>query len=109
MYEHEYGIAVSDAEWLEIADRASDALRWFLGSLTLFHAGGDAWKAWEAAMKPAIIDSQRTDEGACGYDGSWDPFGPRRGELGRVETTAWLVLAQEIWYRYDKVDSFLPR
>ena len=55
-----------------------DAMGWWLASLGQFQVGGEAWKRWEKAMKPAILDTQRRDGTFCELKGTWDPVGAGR-------------------------------
>lgn len=73
---------------------------WYYGSYAMFQMGGRHWKKWERALKPAVIETQRT-EGAA--DGSWDPNGPWGHAGGRVYSTALMVLCAEVYYRYQRV------
>ena len=91
------------------SESEADPLRWFFAGTATFRVGHEPWKAWETAMKPLLKDRQRADGGACDYDGSLDPLGPKRFERGRVESTACLALCAELWYRYDKVGAVFPR
>jgi hypothetical protein len=86
-------------EWNE-ADGSIDMYYWYYGSLALFQVGGEPWKAWNSAMKTAIVDHQRKDGD---QKGSWDPVGPWGREGGRVYATALCTLCLEVYYRYDKV------
>ena len=85
------------------ADGSVDMHYWYFGSVAIFRVGGARWKAWEAAMKPAIVDTQRRDTEFCAYKGSWDPVDVWGEEGGRVYATAMMCLSLELWYRYDKV------
>jgi hypothetical protein len=73
---------------------------WYYGTLAIFQVGGEAWKAWNVAMKSAIIDNQRKDGD---FKGSWDPIGPWGREGGRVYSTAVCVMCLEVYYRYSRV------
>ncbi len=84
-------------------DGSIDMHYWYFGSIAMFRVGGERWKAWEAAMKPAIVDTQRRDTEFCAYKGSWDPVDVWGEEGGRVYATAMMCLSLELWYRYDKV------
>ena len=86
-------------EWDEAAG-SIDMYYWYYGSLALFQVGGDSWKAWNTAMKTAIIDHQRKDGD---QRGSWDPLGPWGREGGRVYSTAVCVMCLEVYYRYSRV------
>ena len=59
---------------------------WHFASLGIFQVGGSRWRAWNKAMKFAILDSQRPD-------GSWN---------GEVRATALLSLCLQVYYRYDR-------
>jgi len=76
---------------------------WYYGTLCTFQQGGDLWKRWNDALKPALVETQRND----GDDaGSWDPektSGPGNpfGSMwGRVGQTAFSALCLEVYYRY---------
>ena len=77
-----------------------DMYYWYYGSYAMFQMGGRHWKAWNKAMKTAVLDSQRQD-GA--HLGSWDPVGPWGMKGGRVYSTATMVLCLEVYFRYGKV------
>lgn len=101
---------VAAAGWLaeraprwEPSGEGVDAMGWWLGTMGVFAAGGDGWKRWEAAMKPAIIDTQRRDGDPCELKGSWDPLGAGAEEGGRLFMTLTCALSTEVWYRYDQV------
>lgn len=79
-----------------------DMYYWYYGTLTMFQVGGDHWKTWNDAMKPAIVDSQRV-EANRDERGSWDAVGPWAPEGGRVYSTAILCLCLEVYYRYGRV------
>jgi hypothetical protein len=87
----------------DAADGSVDMYYWYYGTLAMFQVGGEPWKKWDAAMKPAIIDSQRMDGDYCGCKGSWDPIDPWGPDGGRVYSTATLAMCLEIYYRYDRV------
>jgi hypothetical protein len=84
-------------------DGSIDMYYWYYATLAMFQVGGEPWKKWEAAMKGAIIDTQRKDTDYCKYKGSWEPIDPWGVDGGRVYSTACLALCLEVWYRYDKV------
>ena len=90
---------------LPVWDEASGAIDmyyWYYGTLALFQVGEEPFKAWNTAIREAVIDHQRkgatTDE-----NGSWDPIGAWGREGGRVYSTALLVMCMEVYYRYPKV------
>lgn len=80
-----------------------DALGWWIATRGLFLVGGEVWKKWEGALKPAVVDTQRKDGTNAELRGSWDPVGAGAAEGGRVVMTLACSLILEIWYRYDKV------
>jgi len=87
----------------DVADGSIDMYYWYYATLAMFQVGGEPWKKWETAMKPAIIDTQHKDTDWCKLKGSWDPLDPWGVDGGRVYSTACLALCLEVWYRYDKV------
>jgi hypothetical protein len=84
-------------------DGSIDMYYWYYGTLAMFQVGGDPWKKWDAAMKTAIVDTQRLDGDYCMYKGSWDPLDPWKDDGGRVYSTAALAMCLEIYYRYPMV------
>jgi len=74
-----------------------DMYYWYYGTIAMRWMGGEHWERWNAALKPALLDSQRTDGHA---EGSWDPIGPWGVLGGRVYSTALLALCLESYYRY---------
>jgi biopolymer transport protein ExbD len=83
------------------ADGSVDFYYWHFGSLALFQAGGDGWRTWNAAMKKALVGSQKK-----GADddrrGSWDPMDPWGADGGRIYATALNTLTLETYYRYAR-------
>jgi len=91
---------------LPVWDEASGAIDmyyWYYGTLALFQVGGPPWKAWNEAMKAAIIDHQRKDP--ISFKGSWDPADPWGRDGGRVYSTALMTMCMEVYYRYPQVFS----
>ncbi|MBI3831258.1 MAG: hypothetical protein HY291_17195 [Planctomycetes bacterium] len=76
----------------------SDVLINWLGTLSLFHQGGDLWKDWNQKMKASLVEAQRKD----GAIGSWDPSGQWSG-AGRVFATSLNVLCLSVYYRSGQV------
>ena len=76
--------------------------------------GGDTWKAWNAGLKPTLLDNQRKggpmDGSEQDVDGSWDyegdPYGKKK--CGRVYTTALGALCLEVYYRYLPMYAAAP-
>ena len=86
-------------------DGSIDIYYWYYATLAMFQVGGEPWRKWEAAMKPAIIDTQRKDGTYCLDKGSWDPIDVWGEDGGRVYSTACLAMCLEVWYRYDRVSG----
>ncbi len=84
------------------SSEATDYCYWFFGSEALFQVGGARWKAWNEAMKGAVMGSQRLDRADDRY-GSWDPLDPWATEGGRVYATAMNSLCLETYYRYPRL------
>lgn len=80
-----------------------DFCYWHAGTLAMHQVGGDAWKAWHAALRAAVVPRQRTDGDACGPRGSWDPIDPWAAEGGRVYATAILAGTLLAPHRYERV------
>ena len=85
------------------SDGSLDMYYWYYATLAMFQVGGDAWHAWDGAMKSAMVDTQRTDGDYAAYKGSWDPLDVWGADGGRVYSTAVLALCLEVYYRYDRV------
>jgi len=77
-----------------------DMYYWYFGSLAMFQLGGSFWKAWNPALKCALVPTQIRK--GCA-NGSWDPVGAWGSVGGRVYSTAMSVLSLEIYYRYARV------
>ncbi len=84
-------------------DGSIDMYYWYYATLAMFQVGGKPWEAWNAALGPAVVDTQRKDGDFCGYRGSWDPVDPWGGDGGRVYATAVMAMCLEVHYRYDRV------
>ncbi len=85
----------------EEATGAVDMCYWLFGTGAAFHFGGDVWKEWNAALRPAIADHQRTAPPA--FAGSWDPVDPWGSEGGRVASTAFMVLCLDVFWHATRV------
>jgi hypothetical protein len=76
----------------------------YYGTLGMFQMGGDGWKQWNEALKPALVNNQckggPTDGSDGDRDGSWDPWGTSGKAGGRVFQTAAGALILEVYYRY---------
>jgi len=90
------------AEFLPERDPDSGAVDyyyWYYGTLLLERVGGREWKAWDAALREALVESQRS---AGVLDGSWDPVGPWCPDGGRVYATAMATLPLIRSYRASR-------
>lgn len=76
---------------------------WFYGTNALYQYGGSNWKTWNAAMQPALLESQRQGDIAGDEDGSWDPVGEWGPAGGRVCATALGALTLQVYYRQPRV------
>jgi hypothetical protein len=80
-----------------------DYYYWHLGTIALFqHDGPDGarWKAWNEALKDALVQTQ--NRAGC-KSGSWEPTDRWGGEGGRLYATALNALTLETYYRYAPV------
>ncbi|MGE3173107.1 MAG: hypothetical protein AB7O97_10825 [Planctomycetota bacterium] len=67
----------------------ADGLTWYAAAMAARIRPTDASRAWQVALRDLLLDRQRRD-GA--FAGSWDPVLRRGKELGRVGSTALMVL-----------------
>lgn len=70
---------------------------WYYATLALFQHQGEAWKTWNEALVPALLNNQHTTGPAAG---SWDPQDQWSRMGGRVYQTAICTLSLEVYYRY---------
>ncbi len=75
---------------------------WYYATLAAFCAGGEDWSEWNLGIRDLLVRHQR--KSGCAR-GSWDPADIWAEDIGRVFSTAILVLTLEIYYRY--VPGFL--
>lgn len=80
-------------EWEEDAS----TYYWYYASLAMFQHGGDAWRSWNGALMPQLVEHQEKGGSARG---SWDPEGEWARKAGRVYQTALCTLMLEVYYRY---------
>jgi len=99
MQQHADLLLKSLPEWSEDG-LTNDVYYWYYGTYAMYQMGGKHWKAWNRAMKRAVVGSQRREGSALG---SWDPNGPWGAVGGRVYSTAVMTLCLEVYYRYAKV------
>ncbi|MFO1076158.1 MAG: prenyltransferase/squalene oxidase repeat-containing protein [Planctomycetota bacterium] len=83
---------------------AIDFYYWYQGGTALGHLPGDAdGKRWEAALQKALLAHQVTKGGPVG---SWDPAGAWNHIGGRIQATAFAVLALSAPFRVGAVDLY---
>ena len=73
---------------------------WFWGTQASFQVGGDVWKRWNAAMRPALVDNQRKDGDE---KGSWDPISVWGRDGGRIYSTALSTMILQAYYRTGRI------
>ncbi len=81
-----------------VYDARGNLYFWYYGTLSMFRAGGNDWRRWNAQMKETLLEGQDTD-------GSWDPISIYSRYAGDDEndksySTAMCVLTLEVYYRY---------
>ncbi|MEM8882440.1 MAG: von Willebrand factor type A domain-containing protein [Planctomycetota bacterium] len=76
--------------------KAVDRIHWHFATLGLFQVGGRHWKAWNSAMKEAILGTQDRE-------GWWQAVGKPEETYGKVGETALMTLCLQVYYRYDRV------
>lgn len=92
---------LADAPPMREPGRYTDYVAWYFGTLATFQVGGDAWQRWNAALKTAVVDRQRTDD--AGDDrGSWDQGNADATSSDRVWATAFNLLSTEVYLRYER-------
>ncbi len=70
----------------------------YYSSLAMYQMGGGYWRQWSAALRSAVIETQRQYGAASG---SWDPNGPWGYSGGRVYSTSMMVLNAQMLKRDD--------
>jgi outer membrane biosynthesis protein TonB len=79
------------------SSRQPNVYYWYYGTLAMFQRQGNDWRKWNAALQPALLDTQRFDGQLAG---SWDPDQQWGSYGGRVYSTALAALCLEVYYRY---------
>ncbi|MFT7667572.1 MAG: hypothetical protein ACI8X5_000251 [Planctomycetota bacterium] len=100
MKKHAELIVKTVPEWDDEKGLSNDLYYWYYGTYAMYQMGGRYWKAWNKAMKAALIDSQAKSGAA---KGSWIPNGPWGHAGGRVYSTALSVLCLEVYFRYSRI------
>jgi len=73
----------------------------YFGTLACFRAGGEAWKAWNAALKEHVLP-RLDDEGDSPTFGLWT-LPAELSETERLYASALLQLTVQVYYRYGRV------
>ncbi len=76
----------------------ADLYYWYYTTLVNFQLGGKYWKAWNTAIKDALLTNQL--KGKIHADGSWPPVDQYSDKWSRPGMTALCVLSLEVYYRY---------
>ena len=70
---------------------------WYYATQVMHHYGGDAWYAWNQAMRETLLELQATD----GHEaGSWAPGDDHMAAGGRLATTSLAICTLEVYYRH---------
>lgn len=77
---------------------AQDFYYWYYGSNAMRAMGGKYYKAWNKALKSALVDQQVLEGG---HAGSWVPDTVWSKPGGRVYSTAMAALCLESYYRFN--------
>ena len=78
-----------------------DFYYWYYATLMMFQVGGEFWADWNAALVPALLETQDRDKGSP-LHGSWPPQGQNSEHGGRIYQTTLGVLMLTTYYRYDR-------
>lgn len=71
---------------------------WYYGTLSMYQQGGPSWDRWNAQVRDALVNRQRSQGHQAG---SWDPDDTDYGARGgRIYETALATLTLEVYYRY---------
>lgn len=69
----------------------------YYGTQVIFHFGGETWKAWNAKLRPQLVNSQ-TKEGHAA--GSWNLNSSHAARGGRLFETCLCAMTLEVYYRH---------
>lgn len=77
----------------------------YYNTMALFQVGGKRWDLWNERVATTLSKAQRTDD-SC-FNGSWDFEGTKfhGHDTGRLLSTAYCCLTQEIIWRYVQTDG----
>lgn len=74
-----------------------DFYYWYYGTQVMHHVGGTAFRKWNYAIKPILLELQeKTGRNA----GSWPPVGNWSMSGGRIFTTSLAICMLEVYYRH---------
>lgn len=85
-----------------LLDRLPDASEtriyyWYYATQVMHHHGGEAWQAWNEAMRDTLIELQETH----GHEaGSWSPGNDHMATGGRLAATSLSICTLEVYYRH---------
>jgi hypothetical protein len=83
--------------------RMENIYYYYYATQVMHHVGGDAWNAWNPAMRDLLVATQDkgTGSGRSHLKGSWSPSGDAYGGPGgRLMTTSLAILTLEVYYRH---------
>ena len=77
----------------------------YYNTLAVFQMGDERWEKWNKPVAKLLADAQRSDD-SC-FHGSWDYAGTKfhGHETGRLLSTAYACLSQEVIWRYEQLGS----
>ncbi len=70
---------------------------WYYGTQVMHHVGGQAFRKWNYAMKPILLELQ---EKSGRNAGSWPPIGTWSSHGGRIFMTSLAICILEVYYRH---------
>ena len=77
--------------------RHPDIYYWYYGTQVMHHVGGQAFRKWNYAMRPILLELQ---EKSGRNAGSWPPLGAWSSQGGRIFMTSLAICILEVYYRH---------